>query len=205
MRDIFFPGPNVEERLYLITPDARPVAAAIEGGVDLVQLRNKELDDEGFLDVARTLVSICHDRGVRLILNDRVHLVEDAGADGAHVGEDDMGADEARTMLGPDRLLGVSTHNAEELAVVRDADYAGLGPMFSSTTKHVARTPGGAALVQSALGQARVPVFPIGGIDAANVQELVAAGATRIAVGSAICDAADPRAAAAELARAIQA
>ncbi len=194
----------MEERLYLITSNARPVAAAIEGGVDLVQLRNKELDDAAFLDLARTLVSICHDRGVRLILNDRVHLVREAGADGAHVGEDDMGAGEARAILGPDKLLGVSTHSAKELAAVRHADYAGLGPMFSTTTKHLTRTPGGAALVQNALGHARVPVFCIGGIDAGNVHELVAAGATRIAVGSAICDAGDPKAAAAELARANQ-
>ena len=194
----------MKERLYLITPDDRPVATAIEGGVELVQLRNKELDDDAFLERARALVLICHDRGVRLILDDRVHLVADAGADGAHVGEDDMDPERARALLGPDRLLGVSTHNGEELAAVRHADYAGLGPMFATNTKQLARTPGGAALVQSALGHARVPVFCIGGIDTGNVHELVAAGATPIAVGAAICEAADPKAAAAELARAVQ-
>ena len=189
----------MEERLYLITSNARPVAAAIEGGVDLVQLRNKELDDAAFLDLARTLVSICHDRGVRLILNDRVHLVREAGADGAHVGGDDMGAGEARAILGPGRLLGVSTHSAEQLAAVQHADYAGLGPMFSSNTKHLTRTPGGAALVRSIQGVSDLPVFPIGGITVQNIAELIKAGATRAAVGYGICDATDPHATAAEL------
>ena len=115
------------------------------------------------------------------------------------IGEHDVDAEKARAMLGPEKLLGVSTHNAEQLAAVRHADYAGLGPMFSSNTKHLTRTPGGPALVRSIQGVTDLPVFPIGGITVQNIVELIEAGATRVAVGYGICDASDPHATAAEL------
>lgn len=193
----------MDARLYLVTAKIEPVAEAIEGGVDLVQLRDKRSDDEGFLRTARELVSICRARGVPVILNDRVHLVAASGADGAHVGEADLPPERARELLGPGLLLGVSTHGRAELAAARGrgADYAGLGPMFPTKTKSLSRAPGGAELVRSTLGATGLPVFCIGGIDASNVAGLVEAGARRIAVSSAICDARDPRAAAAELRR----
>ena len=109
----------MDARLYLVTAKIEPVAAAIEGGVEIVQLRDKESDDDGFLRAARELVSICRPRGVPVILNDRVHLVAAAGADGAHVGEADLEPERAREILGPDSLLGVSTHDRAELAAAR--------------------------------------------------------------------------------------
>lgn len=196
----------MEARLYLITDRIACVAAAIDGGVDLVQLRDKTIDDDAFLERARALAAICHEKNVPLVLNDRVHLVEPAGADGAHVGEDDLPPEQARSILGRGRLLGVSTHDRAELAgaKARGADYAGLGPMFRTATKTSTRTPGGADLVRATVGATDLPVFCIGGITAANAGELVAAGARRFAVSSAIVDAVDPRAAAAELVRVTQ-
>jgi thiamine-phosphate diphosphorylase len=191
----------LSSRLYLITDRIEPVAAAIEGGVDLVQLRNKALDDEAFAALAARMSALCRGRGVPFVINDRVHLVEVTGADGAHVGEDDLAPEEARRILGPGRLLGVSTHDRAELAAAagRGADYAGLGPMFPTATKTLSRTSGGADLVRSTLGATDLPVFCIGGIGPDNVGELVRAGATRVAVSSAITEAADPAAAARRL------
>lgn len=177
------------------------VGAAIEGGVGAVQLRDKEASDAEFLRIARELVPHCRERGVPLLLNDRVHLVEAAGADGVHLGEDDMAPEEARRVLGPGLLVGLSTHDRAEAAAAaaRGADYVGLGPMFPTGTKALRRDPGGPALLRSVLGATRLPVYPIGGITSANLPLLVAAGARRAAVSSAICSAPEPRAAAAGL------
>jgi thiamine-phosphate diphosphorylase len=144
------------------------------------------------------MAELCHARGVKFLINDRVHLVARTGADGAHVGEDDLAPEQARRLLGPDRLLGISTHDRAELeaAAGRGADYAGLGPMFPTGTKALTRTPGGAGLVRATLGATGLPVFCIGGIGPDNVGELVSAGATRVAVSSAITQAPDPAAAA---------
>lgn len=194
----------MQARLYLVlTPQvcrADPVAtatAAIDGGVDMVQLRDKRASDAEFLALARELAKACRPRGVPLILNDRVHLVRAAGADGVHVGEDDTPPEEIERGM----ILGLSTHNRAEAAAAkaRGATYIGLGPMFATGTKELKRTPGGVALLREVLGTTDLPVFPIGGITAANAPHLIAAGATRLAVSSAICAAGDPRGAAAEL------
>ena len=191
-------------RLYLVlTPAvcrADPVAtatAAIDGGVDMVQLRDKEVSDDEFLTLAKKLAKVCRPRGVPLVLNDRVHLVRAAGADGVHVGEDDTSPEE----IGKDMILGLSTHDRNEVAAAkaRGATYIGLGPMFATGTKELKRAPGGAALLREVLGATDLPLFPIGGITAARAPRLIAAGATRLAVSSAICAAGDPRGAAAEL------
>ncbi len=191
-------------RLYLVlTPQvcrADPVetaAAAIDGGVDMIQLRDKEAPDDEFLRLARRLAKVCRPRGVSLILNDRVHLVRAAGADGVHVGEGDTPPEEIEKGL----IIGLSTHDRAEAAAAkgRGATYIGLGPMFPTGTKKLKRTPRGSALLREVLGATDLPLFPIGGITAANAPELIAAGATRLAVSSAICAANDPRAAAASL------
>lgn len=198
----------MHQKLYLIvTPGlcrgdiVETVVAAIAGGVDLVQLRDKEATDVEFLRLARALLPACRARGVPLLLNDRVHLVTACGADGVHVGEDDVPPEEARALLGGGAIVGVSTHDRAEAAAAagRGADYAGLGPMYATGTKPLARTPGGPDLVRAVAGATALPVFPIGGITAANLPELVAAGATRAAVSRAICAAEDARAAAAAL------
>jgi thiamine-phosphate pyrophosphorylase len=194
----------VRSRLYLVlTPQVcriDPVtmaAAAIDGGVDMVQLRDKKADDAEFLRLARELAKVCRPRSTPLILNDRVHLVQAAGADGVHVGEDDTPPEEIEKGL----IIGLSTHGHAEARAAkgRGATYIGVGPMFPTGTKELKRAPCGAALLREILGATDLPVFPIGGITAANAKELVAAGATRLAVSSAICAAKDPCAAAAAL------
>jgi thiamine-phosphate pyrophosphorylase len=199
-------------RLYLVvTPSALGPRweAALEralgtGRVDVVQLREKEAPDRAFLSTAARLRVACDEHDALLILDDRVDLVLPSGADGAHVGEDDLPPEEARDRLGDDLLLGLSTHDAAEVraAAGRGADHVGLGPCFPSGTKALARAPGGPALVAGALPAAGgLPVFPIGGITTENAPSLVAAGARRLAVGAGVLAAADPARAAEALAR----
>ncbi len=187
-------------RLYLIVDIASLpiIPEALAGGVDMVQLRDKAGTDGDVLQAARELVRLCG-RDVPVILNDRVHLVAAAGAAGAHIGEDDLPPDKARALLPPGALLGLSTHSAEEVEAAEriPVDYVGLGPMFESTTKALSRGPGGPALLQGVATD--LPVFPIGGITEANATALVAAGASRLAVGAAICAARSPETAAARL------
>lgn len=193
-------------RLYLVVGEAScrgpwedAVRRALASGVvDLVQLREKALDDAAFVARAARLRALLPPGGPLLVLNDRVHLVGACGADGVHVGEDDLPPEEARRRLGDDLLVGVSTHDATEVAAAgrRGADHAGLGPCFPSSTKALRRRPEGAALVRACLPAATVPVFPIGGITPENVGALAAAGATRAAVGAGILGADDPAAAA---------
>ena len=187
-------------RLYLIaTPRlcedlAAVVEAAIAGGVEAVQLRDKEADDATYAEYAALLAPVCRRAGVRFLLNDRWHLLGEVEADGVHLGQDDAPIEEVRRALGPDAILGLSTHDSAEASLARDrgADYIGLGPMFDTRTKNLAYEPGGPALVRSVVGTTDLPLYPIGGIDAANLPQLVAAGATRAAVSSAICTAPDP-------------
>ena len=190
-------------RLYLVC-DARPDAfleQALSGGVDLVQLRLKDASDGEIVGVARRYKSVCAARGVPLILNDRPDLVREAHADGVHVGQDDMPAAQARELVGPERIIGLSTHSPEQVDAAGaqpDVDYIGVGPVHSTPTKP-GRPAVGLDLVRYASVNAATPFFAIGGIDAGNVAAVRAAGATRIAVVRAITDAADPEAAARSL------
>jgi len=194
-------------RLYLIaTPSLcadleAVVRAAIEGGVEAVQLRDKSADDATYVDYAEVLAPICRRKGVRFLLNDRWHLLSEVEADGVHLGQDDAPIEEVRRALGPDTVIGLSTHDREEAAVAqeRGADYIGLGPMFDTRTKDLTYQPGGPDLVRAVAGATDLPLFPIGGIDTTRAPRVTAAGATRIAVSSAICSADDPRRAAAAL------
>lgn len=191
-------------RLYLVC-DSRPggreltgvLRAAITGGVDIVQLRDKQLSDEELTDVARAAGALCRDRGVPLIVNDRPHVAVDAGADGVHVGQGDMPAEQVRRVVGPDRLIGLSTHSPTELQAVDPGlvDYVGVGPVHVTPTKP-GRPAVGLELVRHAAAYARVPFFAIGGIDRRNIPEAIAAGARRVAVVRAITNAADPEQAA---------
>ena len=195
-----------EARLYLILTSAtcradplETAERALAGGVDLIQFRAKDAKDAVYLELASAIVRLCAGHDVPVILNDRVHLVEASGAAGAHVGEADSTPEEARRHLGPDRLLGLSTHDHGEVAAARSrgADHVGLGPIFASRTKtSPARSPGGPDLVRTTLGATDLPLFPIGGITLDNAPGLIEAGATRLAVGAAICSAPDPAAAA---------
>ncbi|MGZ4295658.1 MAG: thiamine phosphate synthase [Solirubrobacteraceae bacterium] len=187
-------------RLYLVC-DARPddfLEQALRGGVDLVQLRMKDATDGEIVGVARRYRAVCAPRGVPLILNDRPDLVAEAGADGVHVGQDDMAVAQARRLVGPERVIGISTHSPAQVDAAGadpDVDYIGVGPVHSTPTKP-GRDAVGLDLVRYAAVNAAMPFFAIGGIDADNAAAVRAAGAARIAVVRAITDAADPEAAA---------
>jgi thiamine-phosphate pyrophosphorylase len=174
--------------------------AALAGGADIIQLRDKRGDLRGLLPQARAIQALCRRRGATFIVNDRVDLALAADADGAHVGQDDLPAEAARRLLGPGRLLGVSTHDAEQAraALAAGADYIGFGPMFATGTKDTGYAPRGPAAlagIRALVGS--LPILAIGGISAANVAEVIRAGATAPAVISAVVAAPDISAAAA--------
>ena len=178
---------------------------AIEGGVDIVQLRAKDASDAELIATGERLARLCHERRVMFFINDRPDLVNVIGADGVHVGQDDLSVAEARKIAGPSALVGVSTHSAEQLAqAAKDgADYAGVGPVHVTPTKP-GRPATGYRYVHHASLKAELPWFAIGGIDAETVDRTLASGAERIVVVRAIAEADDPRAAAAELKQAIK-
>lgn len=172
--------------------------ALVTGLVDVLQLRDKTADDGALVALAERARPLARRHGALLILNDHAALAAALGADGAHVGEHDLLPGLARLLLGPERLLGLSTHDEREVAAARSlpVDYVGLGPCFATGSKALARPPGGSELLRRGLPAAGpLPLFPIGGIDLAGAAGLVAAGARRLAVGSSVLRAADPAAA----------
>lgn len=187
-------------RLYLIC-DARPggrdagpfLAAALRGGVDVVQLRDKRLDEDELLVAARDFRAACTAAGALFVLNDRPELVAAVGADGVHVGQDDMPVAEARALVGEARIVGLSTHTPAQVDVAAGADYIGVGPIYATPTKP-GRAPVGTALVAHAARHASVPWFAIGGIDRGTLRPVLDAGASRVAVVRALTQAADPEA-----------
>jgi len=187
-------------RLYLVADaSAAPwLERALRGGVDIVQLRDKDAGDDELLAAAARFRAACDAHGALFVLNDRPDLVEAAGADGVHVGQDDLPVAEARALVGPERLVGLSTHTPAQVDAAAGVDYIGVGPVHATPTK-AGRAAVGLDLVRYAARAARVPFFAIGGIDATNAAAVIDAGATRIAVVRAIAHAADPEAAAREL------
>ena len=188
----------MDSRLYLIT-GARPdlhelVEAAVRGGVDIVQIREKELPDGELLGVLQEMRALTRRLEVPFVVNDRPDLAVLVEADFVHVGQDDLPVEDARRFGVP---VGQSTHAAAELDATA-ADYAGVGPVYETPTK-AGRPAAGLDYVRYAAGHARLPWFAIGGIDVSNVADVVAAGADRIAVVRAITDAPDPERAAASL------
>jgi thiamine-phosphate pyrophosphorylase len=178
------------------------IAEAAAGGASMIQLREKEVDDRRLLERAREVRRWTTRAGVLFILNDRPDLARLAGADGVHLGQGDLPVKEARRILGPDVLIGVSTHNLEQVrqAIVDGADYIAVGPAFPSTTKPFDEIPG-LDFVRQALGETSLPAFVIGGVNQETIDDVVANGAQRVAVSAAICTSDDPRAVAADLSR----
>jgi thiamine-phosphate pyrophosphorylase len=171
--------------------------AALSGGVDIVQLREKELGREEVERSAQTFRRLCDTYSALFIVNDDPYLARTCGADGVHIGQDDASASEARELLGPEAIVGLWTHSEEQLAASAEepVDYVSVGPVWETPTK--AGRPGvGLGLVEHAAAAAPHPFFAIGGIDPGNAPEVVAAGARRLGVVRAIRDAADPAAAA---------
>jgi thiamine-phosphate pyrophosphorylase len=190
--------PALDARLYLITasrPDLEVfLEAAVAGGVDLVQLREKALADAQLLPALEQARAVTRRLGVPLVVNDRPDLAVLVGADYVHVGQDDMPAAAAQRFGLP---VGLSTHSPAEIDAA-EAGYIGVGPVHATPTKE-GRPAVGLELVRYASEHARMPWFAIGGIDVGNVADVVAAGATRVAVVRAIGDADDPERAAREL------
>ena len=200
-----WPAPSLADRhLYLVT-GARPdlgafLEAAVAGGVDVVQVREKELSDAETLRALETAREVTRRLGVPLVVNDRPDLGVLVGAEFVHVGQDDLPVSAVRRF---GLAVGLSTHAPEEIDAA-EADYLGVGPVYATPTK-AGRAPVGLELVRYAAAHARVPWFAIGGIEPGNVRDLVAAGAERVAVVRAIGDAADPESAARELREALAA
>jgi thiamine-phosphate pyrophosphorylase len=174
------------------------IQEAAAGGASIFQLREKNLDDAALLERARQVRRWTRAAGVLFIMNDRPDIARLAEADGVHLGQDDLPVKEARRIVGADALVGVSTHNLQQLrqAVLDGASYVGVGPTFPSGTKQFAELAG-LDFVRQASAETSLPAFAIGGVTAKNLTEVVAAGARRVAVSQAICQADDPRGAAA--------
>jgi thiamine-phosphate pyrophosphorylase len=171
--------------------------AALRGGVDVVQLRDKELDDWALVAASKPFRQVCQEHNALFVLNDRPELVEACGADGVHVGRSDTPVERARVLVGPDRLVGVSASTAAELDEVEGADYVGVTAFATPTKDDV--VAGGLDLLRAAAQRLPVPWFAIGGIELSNIAETAAAGAPGVAVVRAIRDASDPEAAARSL------
>lgn len=189
-------------RLYLVC-EARPggrdpeqlLRPALQAGVDVVQLREKHADDGDIVRAGRVFRRLCDAYDALFIVNDRPEVAMACAADGVHVGQDDPPPAEVRRMVGEDALIGLSTHSQEQVDAAAGVDYFCVGPVYATPTKPEYQ-PVGLGLVRYAAEQATVPYFAIGGIDLANVGEVVQAGAERVVVVRAIRDAPDPGAAA---------
>ncbi len=182
---------------YVREGDALAMARAmIEGGVGIIQLRAKTSSPREIEKLGLELAGVCREAGVPFVLNDHPELVGACGADGAHVGQDDMAIAEARRIAGEDAVIGRSTHSVEQAraAVAEGADYIGFGPLFATPTKPD-YPPVGLDDVREVVGFAEaagVPVFCIGGVKSENAGEVVNAGARRVVIVSGILLAADP-------------
>ena len=186
-------------RLYLVLAggDTHVLEPALRGGVDIVQLRDKELSDEELVAAAEPFRAACEEHGALFVLNDRPDLVEACRADGVHVGRDDTPVARARSLVGAGRLVGLSVSTLDELGDVGGADYVGV-TAFATPTKEDA-VAGGLDLLHAAAATLTVPWFAIGGVELSNVGEVATAGAPGVAVVRAIRDADDPETAARRL------
>jgi thiamine-phosphate pyrophosphorylase len=186
-----------EAKLYLVTsPSERlfsVVEAALEGGLTLVQYRDKNTDDSIRLANAQKLRQLCRDRNALFIINDRVDLAVAVDADGVHLGQQDLPIDIARRILGTGRIIGKSTTNPQEMenAIAEGADYIGVGPVYETPTKP-GKAAAGFEYIRHAVKHSSVPWFAIGGIDTSNLNDVLTAGAERVAVVRAIMQADNP-------------
>jgi thiamine-phosphate pyrophosphorylase len=196
-------------RLYLVTDQAllrgRPladvVAAAVQGGVSCVQLREKHLGSREFLAQALILKALLAPQGIPLVINDRIDIALACGADGVHLGQSDLPADEARKLLPPEVFIGWSVESMDDVrqSAALPVDYLGVSPIFSTPTKIDTKDPWGLEGLAVVRAATPLPLVAIGGIHAGNAREVLRAGADGLAVVSALCAADDPRAAAARL------
>lgn len=170
----------------------RVATEMLEGGVEILQLRAKDYKPEQILELALPLVSICKSFGVPLIINDHPEVVVKSGADGLHVGQDDIHVEKARELIGPGKIVGLSTHSPLQAKAALDEkpDYIGFGPLFSTPTKPDYISIG-TSRIKEAHDLVNVPIFCIGGIKLENLPEVLSAGAMRVAIVSGILKAAN--------------
>ena len=192
----------VTDRAWAADEDALmdQIAAAIDGGAGIVQLREKHLDHDAFLKEAKRFVALCREKGAVSIINDDVDIALAADADGVHVGQEDLAAGRAREVLGPDKIVGVSAHNVTEAlaAQAAGADYLGVGAAFSTGTKTDAK-PITRETIRAVTAAVEIPAVAIGGITRENLPQLSGCGLAGVAVVSALFAQSDVKAAAREL------
>lgn len=189
-------------RLYLIADRQlidkgdllRLVFEAIEGGVDTVQLRDKESVTQEFTAIARKLRALTRSKGIRFIVNDRVDVAAAVNGDGVHLGQDNLSLPAARKMLGENKIIGISTHNLTQAlsAEKQGADYIAIGPVFKTTTKNAGR-PVGPEMIKRIKKKVKLPLVAIGGLNEDNIEDAAKAGADCFAVASAVIRARDTR------------
>ena len=195
-----------DKKLYLVTNSDSfesedefldAIASALEGGVDILQLREKTMSAKKILELGKKIKQLCLQYGTTFIVNDRIDIAALLEADGVHLGQDDLDVQAARDILGANTIIGVSTHAPEQaLKAVEDgADYIGVGPVFATPTKQ-GRIPVGLEYAKWAAENIKIPAFAIGGIDLENCNKVLATGINRIAVVRAIINATSPQKAA---------
>ncbi len=202
-------------RLYLVTDRSSAgtrtltdvVAACVQGGVCCVQLREKQLDTREFLAQAMALQQLLAPHAIPLVINDRIDIALACGAQGVHLGQSDMPAAHARSLLPPHMFIGWSVETMQDVAqsAALPVDYLGVSPIYATPTKTDTHAPWGLDGLRRVRAASRLPLVAIGGIHLGNAREVVAAGADGLAVVSALCAAPDPRAAAAALRKIIDA
>jgi len=201
---------EVDYSIYLVTDrgilqgrdllDA--VAEAIEGGVTLIQLREKEVSSREFYQIALKVKDLAHSRGVPLLINDRLDIALAVNADGLHIGQEDLPLKVARKLLGPDKIIGLSVSNLEDAVQgeKEGADYLGAGAVYPTTSKDVSESPIGPDGLKKIKDAVSIPVVGIGGINLFNIEEVKRTGVDGVAVISAIMGAPDIKDAARKLA-----
>ena len=197
-----------QRHLYLCVPFREDMATflpgVLRGGVDVVQLREKNLSDDVRRSTAREMIPICRDFDVPFIMNDSPQLALDVVADGVHVGQDDISVARCREILGDDAIIGLSTHSDAEFkhSLAQAATYYSAGPIVPTPTK-LGRVPTGIDYAVRSQSRSPRPVFVTGGVNADNVAELVASGLRHFVVVRALTEAANPEATASSLRRAL--
>ena len=202
-------------KLYLVTDRdlslgrslEEVVREAVAGGVTMVQLREKDAATGEFIELGRRLKAVLKPLGIPLIINDRVDVALAVDADGVHIGQSDMSYADARRLLGPDKIIGLSVENFKDLEVANglDVDYIGISPVYGTPTKTDTAEPFGLDGLRKAVQMSVHPTVAIGGMNASTIRDVMAAGADGVAVVSAICSAPSPHTAAEELKREVYA
>ena len=193
----------LQDALLYVLIDCRETKAAftelvqtlINAGADVIQLRDKQADDRTLLERGKILRDLTAETRTLFIMNDRADLAKLVQADGVHVGQEELSVEQVRQIVGPDMLIGVSTHSLEQIrgAITDGADYIGVGPIFPSTTKSFSYERPGLELLKEAVEESSpIPFFAIGGVNRENLHEILALGTHRVAVSSAIVESSEP-------------